>query len=221
MATSRTEDFRRSVRDLTILATRDLRALLGPEFDPRDAKRLLEQILPDLVHQYGSAAGTVAADYYDDMRNEAKAPGRFSPVLHEPDTDSTDGLVRWALGEATSGQAFQELVLGGVQRRIANASRGTIMYSALGDPRARGWMRIGAGACDFCAMLIARGAVYRTEQSVQFAAHDHCHCGYAPAFNDAQIREVNHEFVHSARRRSDETKAANAARARDWMNAHL
>lgn len=221
MALSRTEEFRRSVRDLTLLARRDVRHLLGPNADPRDAKRLLAEILPDLVHEYGRTAGTLAADYYDEMRGNAKVPGRFQPVLYEPEVDGTDSLIRWALGEAKDGPTFQELLLGGLQRRVANRARGTVMYSALGDPRARGWMRVGIGECDFCAMLVARGAVYATEQSVQFAAHDHCQCGYAPAFNESQIRDVRREFAHSARRRSDESKAADAARARDWMGAHL
>jgi hypothetical protein len=55
------------------------------------------------------------------------------------------------------------------------------MGSSIADPKARGWMRVGSGRCDFCRMLIGRGAVY-TESTVDFHAHDHCGCGATPAW---------------------------------------
>jgi hypothetical protein len=72
-------------------------------------------------------------------------------------------------------------VAGGLQRIIANADRQTIQASSIADPGARGWAREGSGNCDFCAMLIGRGAVY-TEATADFDSHDHCGCIAVPAF---------------------------------------
>ena len=53
--------------------------------------------------------------------------------------------------------------------------------SSTTDPKARGWQRVGVGECDFCSMLIGRGAVY-SEATADFLSHDHCHCYAEPAF---------------------------------------
>ena len=117
-------------------------------------------------------------------------------------------------------ESFQSLVEGGFERRLTDYSRDVVMQSAVADPRARGWMRVGAGRCDFCAMLIGRGAVY-TENTVRFASHDRCKCSVAPAFNPDQVKSVNSEFVASARNRSDASKSADAERARQWIETNV
>ncbi|MGY2019391.1 VG15 protein [Nocardia gipuzkoensis] len=212
------EEFRRAIRDLIVLAESDIRELwrLVQESGP-DA---LYELLPDVVDTYGSAAQSLAADYYDNLRETEGVPGRFAPIVEPPVTTGTSALIGWATAEATSPETFQELVLGGVQRRIVNQSRDVVTRTAIADPRARGWMRIGSGKCDFCTMLISRGAVY-TERTADFAAHDHCGCNAAPAFNPEQIRSVKSEFVASARRRSEETQAADNERVREWVAANL
>ena len=132
----------------------------------------------------------------------------------------TDALVKWALATAADGETFQSLIAGGVTKRISNGARDVVTRSSLADPSAKGWMRTGAGNCDFCAMLIGRGAVY-SEASVDFASHDHCNCGAAPAFNPSQIKAVKSEFVPSARRKSEVVRERDRARVADWIDSHL
>lgn len=220
MALSRHEEFRRAVRDLGIVAQADLKVLWRSARDARDAKEALLDLLPDLVETYSLAAGSLAADYYDDVREQVAAKGRFAAIVPEPGDTGTRSLVAWALDTATDGPAFQSLVEGGFQKRIANGARNVVTMSSIADPSARGWMRIGAGECDFCAMLVSRGAVY-TESSVEFAAHDHDNCGAAPAFNSEQVKAVKSEYVPSAKRRAEATKARENAAAREWIAEHL
>lgn len=74
------------------------------------------------------------------------------------------------------------LIGGGLQRTIANQHRGTVTASSIADPKARGWRRVGSGvSCDFCQMLLGRGAVY-IEETADFATHDHCNCSAEPDF---------------------------------------
>jgi hypothetical protein len=124
------------------------------------------------------------------------------------------------LATAADGETFQSLIAGGVTKRIANGARDVVTMSSIADPASKGWMRVGAGECDFCAMLVSRGAVY-SEASVEFASHDHCNCGAAPAFNPGQIKAVKSEFVPSARRKSDAVREKDRARVKDWIDGHL
>lgn len=73
-------------------------------------------------------------------------------------------------------------MLGAAKRLILNGSRGTILDLTRRDRRSGRWQRVGDGAtCDFCEMLIGRGAVY-SEESADFQTHDHCGCSAEPLF---------------------------------------
>jgi hypothetical protein len=216
VALSKYEEFRRAVRDLGLVANGDLDILWRSVRNARDAKEALMELLPDVVGTYSLAAGSLAADYYDELRAAAEAKGHFQPIIPESGDTNTQSLVAWALQEAQDDSTFQSLIVGGVQKRIANGARHVVTQSSLSDPAANGWMRIGSGECDFCAMLVSRGAVYG-EGSADFAAHDHCNCSAAPAFDPTQVKAVKAEYVPSARRRSEATRTADNARVRDWI----
>ncbi len=177
---------RRNLAALTVLAERDL-GLLFRQFRTADEARdgLLEA-LPTLVELYGSAAATLAADWYDDLREQAEVKGRFRAIPAVlPDRGRTDALARWGVSPLFQAEpdmaAAETLVGGGLQRVVANADRETVTASSVADPQARGWQRVGAGGCDFCRMLLGRGAVY-SEASADFESHDHCRCSAVPAF---------------------------------------
>lgn len=211
------EQLRRLIRDLNLSAQRDLEAVFRSAGG--DAAALAE-VLAEVVQTYGSAAASVTADWFDELRvSEGIRPG-FTAVIPEPRDPGTSALVNWALSSGTSEDAIASLIVGGIQRRITNYSRNVLTTSSVRDPRARGWMRTGAGECGFCAMLVSRGAVY-TKASVDFASHDHCKCSVAPAWNQAQTNAVRDEFVPSAKRRSEDAKQADADRARAWIAANL
>lgn len=220
MALSRYERFRREVRDLGIEAQKDIDILWRSVKDSRAAKDALFDVLPELVAAYHGAAAAAAADFYDDVRESAGARGAFSAILMDPPDLGTDALVKWALATAENSETFQSLIAGGVTKRIANGARDVVTFNSIQDPAARGWMRTGAGNCDFCAMLIGRGAVY-SESTVDFASHDHCNCGAAPAFNPSQIKAVKAEFVPSARRKSDAVRDRDRDRVNDWIDSNL
>lgn len=171
---------RRSTGQLVGYAKRDLNALWREVSDAAQARTALMDILPALVETYGTAAATLAATWYDDARAKAAVKGTFEAIPIEANDRGAQALAGWATETATSVEALQTLVLGGLQRRIADHSRLTIMDSSIKDPRAKGWRRVGDGSsCDFCSMLLERGAVYR-EDTADFTAHDHCGCWSEP-----------------------------------------
>lgn len=180
------EAHRRDLRELTNLAERDLSVAFRRFDSPTAVRDGLRDVLPALVAVYGEAAVTLAADWYDDLRDAAEVRGRFGAVLADlPDVGRTDALARWSVSPLFAAKPDYATTLvkvsGGLQRTIANLDRATIQGSAIRDPRARGWARAGSGQCDFCRMLIDRGAVY-TEATADFDSHDHCGCIAVPEF---------------------------------------
>lgn len=175
------ELLRNDLATLTGLAARDLNTIWNQVTTAARAAEALNDVLPGLVTAYGSAAATLAADWYDDARDEAGVLRRFSAIPADITSPGVGALVGWASATATDLTALKTLIDGGLQRRIANFSRLTVTGSSVADPSAVGWRRVGLGRCTFCRMLIGRGAVY-SEATADFKCHDHCTCGAEPEF---------------------------------------
>lgn len=214
------QQLRSAIRRLTDLAESDVRALVARVDDYAVAQELLNDVLPALIEEYGSAAALVAAEWYDELRVEKEVPGRFQAPPAPVRDPGAAALAGYARSRATSLDSMAGLVSGGVQKRILNVSRQTVMSSSVADPRARGWMRVGVGNCAFCRLLISRGAVY-TEDTVNFGAHDNCGCQAAPSWGGRDDVFDVQAYRRSLRNRSDETRTADNARARDWIEANL
>jgi hypothetical protein len=100
-------------------------------------------------------------------------------------------------------------------RLVMNGGRDTITQAAQNDPLAKGWERvIEPGACSFCAMLAGRGTVYKAS-TVDFRAHDHCHCVARSVF-------VGQESVNSglSAEWAKATKGTHGAAARAAWDKH-
>lgn len=205
-------DLRDGVTGLVGYAASDLDALWRQVRNAAEAEVALRDILPALIDTYGLAASALAANWYDDLRDKVGVKGSFRAIPADIKDAGAQALIGWATTTATDLPGMQGLVLGGMQRRIANFSRLTVTDSSIADPGARGWERVGSGECDFCSMLIGRGAVY-SEASADFAAHDHCRCSAVPAF-DGEPRPVK-PYTPSLQQ-----SPADQARAREWIASH-
>lgn len=95
---------------------------------------------------------------------DAMGPGQF---FHFLSGDQTPDVASTMARDGMRGAGTRMVMMGG---------RDTVTHAAHIDTVATGWERIiEPGACGFCAMLAGRGAVYK-ESTVDFRAHDHCHC---------------------------------------------
>lgn len=177
---------RRELRTLTGLAERDLAALWREVTDAELARNSLTDILARLVAIYGTAAATLAADYFDESREAAGARGRFRAIPATPVADEAlEVLARVAAGPLFQAKpdflSALTLARGGLQRHVANVDRETVRRSSLDDPKARGWMRVGDGAtCTWCKRYL--DGVVRHVEGYDFNAHDHCGCIAVPVF---------------------------------------
>jgi len=179
------EAHRRDLGDLTRLAQNDLRLLLDGITDGELARDRLLVALPQLVTIYGSAAATLAADWYDDLRDaEAATARRFTVITAQlPDEGRTEILARFAVAplfsETPDNATAISKASGGLQRIVADAARETISRSAGEDPAAFGWTWSSSGGCEFCQEH--DGTVYRDPDS-ELRSHDHCSCLAVPGF---------------------------------------
>ena len=193
----------------------DLWPTLSTADEARDA--LMDE-LPLLVDGYGAAAATLAADWYDEARTEAGVAGRFAAIPAEPELGGVPVLARWAVGplyqSVPDWDSALALAQGGLSRAVDDVSRDTITGSSVADPKVRGWRRMGAGSCSFCAMLISRGAVYN-ERTAKFASHNACHCFAAPAWDERAVVTKVDAYVPSARR----STPADRARVRAYLRS--
>lgn len=198
LSTADVAAFRADLAELTGLAAREVAAVTRGVDTPQEMRDLLSELLPGLVTLYGAAAASLAADWYEAVRAVEGVRGFFTaiPALL-PDVARTDALAGWSVAKAFAGVAPGELavldrpavvvkVSGGLQRIVADAARETIQTSSLADPAADGWQRVGSGECDWCNVLISRGAVY-SEATVRFASHDHCKCSAVPSFGGVPV----------------------------------
>lgn len=206
-------DLRDAVDGLSILAQRDLERIWRQVGTADEARDALNDVLPGVVDTYGLASAALAADWYDEVRDELNVDGRFAAIVADLDLGG-DVLAGYAVGPlyaaAPDWARARTLAEGGLQLRIANAARETVRLSSIEDPSARGWQRSASMGCEFCQMLASRGAVY-SESTVDFAAHDHCKCIAVPAFSGRPLPVK--PYTPSERNITD----ADRARVRAWL----
>lgn len=217
---------RESVARINAAAQADLAAVFASIGSVDEASQALGDTVPSVIARYGAASALSAAFWYEASRQAAGVAGDFAALPADLGAQGADALAQWGasllVGDPDSFSTrlltVQVRVGGGVQRRIANYSRQTVIDNSLVDDRAGGWQRVTDGnACAFCTMLAARGAVY-SEKTVLFASHDDCGCFAVPAWGGQPI-QVN-DFTPTQRRISEPTRKANTARVRAWIKAH-
>lgn len=178
---------RSETAEVVSLAEADLSRLWRLVADGASAEVALRDLLPAIITEYGQVGAALAAEWYDEQRAKAGIGGGFTAVPIEADDRGAQSLIGWALQEATDDATLQALILGGVQRRIADHLRYTIARSATADPAAAGWQRVAQpGACWFCRALSGRGFVY-SESTADFSSHDHCGCSAVPAWRGKPV----------------------------------
>lgn len=171
-----------------------------------------------IVHRYGSASGALSVEFYNEARHAAGARSAFSvPVADIPTLDHVSSVMDWATrglwSEQPDVEAAKTLADGAASKLTLDVGRQTIVDAVEQDKVAHGWARVARpSSCFFCAMLATRGAVYRSEQSAHFEAHDHCTCYVEPLFGAAYEAPAHVRQWESLYRESTAGKSGHAAR---------
>jgi hypothetical protein len=183
------QHYSRAQQSIAVRAALAIINLWNKIIDPEhfnDGWNTLGPLVNGIISSHYDATAASAAQYYVNSRivsgfdhvtvpgqspdmsyinhvSDAMGPGQFYHFLPNYQTDVASGMARDALRGAST-------------RMVMMGGRDTVTNAVRSDPMAKGWERvIEPGACGFCAMLAGRGAVYKAS-SVDFRAHDHCHC---------------------------------------------
>lgn len=206
-----TAQLRDALAELNDEAARDLTVVWRQVQTAAEAGVALHDILPQVIDAYGAAAAALAAQWYDDLRAKTGVAGRFVAYPADIPDSGAHALVAWAEQTATDMVSLQALIEGGMQRRVANFGRRTVMDSSVSDPQSHGWQRVSRGGCTggFCDMLAGRGLVFSTK-TADFAAHDGCQCYAVSVWGDVvPVRPYTPTLRHVSER--------DRARVRAWL----
>jgi hypothetical protein len=154
-----------------------------------------------LVRTYRGLSSTLAASYYQALRDAEKITGAATPRLAAPIVEREIAAALYATGDVAARRAVaagqlpaqaRETALvrtsGALTRLVLQGGRDTLLESVQADPKATGWARVTDGApCAFCLTLASRGAVYKSEQTADFQAHDHCGCSAMPLWKGTRL----------------------------------
>lgn len=163
-------ELRGMLGDLTVVMNSELvtlwDALQG--LPSSEVPAALHEAVPDTVGPYMASSAEITADWYDELQPESS----FRAVPADPvPVARLDASVGWAL----AGDSVLERLAGSMQRAVLDASRDTVKRNVGREPGARWTRYASATACEFCRMLVTRGAAY-SARSVKFRSHDHCKC---------------------------------------------
>lgn len=215
------EQVRTGLTIVTTAATTEL-AAAATQVPADRAVDVLFQATPLVVSTYQAATAALGMEWFEELREEARPPSRFTPTAVTPlREDYLDGAVAWATESLRQAEADiqRELdealanLLPVVEREVAAALRETVTENSVQDPDAVGWQRFARpGGCKFCRMLSDRGAVY-TEATVDFAAHKNCNCVAGPSWDPDAPRASVMQYLGSSDRTPEQR-----AKLRDYLN---
>lgn len=189
-----------------------------------------------LVNVYRDASATLARTYLDAVRAAQGVADTAAPTVLPPIAPQQVASSLYVTGEVMTREALNagmnadqarsaalSRVSGAVSRHVLNAGRETVIASVAADPHALGWARVTDGEpCAFCAMLAARGAVYKSEHTADFHAHDHCGCSIMPVYRDSKLPPTSlrwRQIYNRSQREAQASGELDRGTANDRLNA--
>lgn len=162
---------------------------------PDVARDALLEFVPMMTSQYGQVASVLAAGWYEQLRADSGAPGRFraSQVKTVP-AEAVVASTRFLAGHlwTPTPDAILGPLLTSVDKYVKQPGRDTIAANAKREGVR--WARVPTGAktCAFCLMLASRDAVYvsrRTADGDGEKYHGDCDCQPVRIGNDEDYPE--------------------------------
>ena len=216
---------------IALAASRAIGALWRQRIDPArmaDSWASIKDMVLALVRQYFQASAADSAQTYESMRVLADLGHRPIRMADLP----LQELER-VVGSQGPGHFFQQLPvvedplaasdaadlsLQASSARLAlKGGRQTMVDAVHSDPLATGWERtISPTACSFCSMLASRGAVYKSQKSADFRAHDHCNCTAIPVFEGQDASQQSQQLAEQWQQVTRGKSGASARKA--WQD---
>jgi hypothetical protein len=142
---------------------------------PEATRNALLEFMPLLVSQYGQSAESLAMDWYQELRAEAGAVGRFTITAPTPSVSAerVTAKVRYLAGQLwtpTPTDMLSGLTLA-TDKYVKQYGRDTIAWNAEREGASYARVPTGAKTCAFCLVQASRDAVYATARSAGSKEH--------------------------------------------------
>jgi hypothetical protein len=163
----------------------------------------IEAAIAAMIKDRFQLSAILGQNFYRDMRQAAGAAGSFEAsipplpsearLLGSLQATGPYSLLRDIGGGKPLDQALQNSavrVAGAAAYMALEGARTLVTEAVQEDPEALAWMRetTSGHPCAFCAMLAGRGAVYKSNRTASFEAHDHCACVAIPVWTRSAIK---------------------------------
>lgn len=168
-----------------------------------DDEVLETEELPGLLDSEDALEAAIEEEARTDLN--ALGPDGLKRRLDRLDLDELTAREADAL-RAEAHRASGRRQAASTERMVLDGGRGALYNLANRDKRVVGYARVSASGtpCGWCAMLISRGAVYRSAKSASLGDdgdlyHDNCHCYAEPIFSREQYEsdprfDLNREY---------------------------
>ncbi|MGW1040034.1 VG15 protein [Streptomyces sp. NPDC002547] len=152
----------------------------------------LDRILVEEIADLREAEERIEREAEEEIRTvlEALGPKNLEGKVDEIDTSKPASEVDQLRDEAHQQAGARQAAA--AERVAMNGGRSTIWNHMQRDRRVIGYIRLSRTGtpCGWCAMLISRGPVYRSQSSAEYADgdkyHDNCHCYAEPVYSREQ-----------------------------------
>lgn len=151
---------------------------------PELVRDALLEFLPLLTEQYGAVAATLAADWYEELRADSGASGRFRAVTAPSvPVGAVEEKVRYLASHLWTPDPAAMLggLLVAADKYVKQPGRDTMASNAKREGVR--WARVPTGkkTCSFCLVLASRDAVFLSKKSAKFDSsgekyHGDCDC---------------------------------------------
>ncbi|MFJ1756004.1 hypothetical protein [Kitasatospora sp. NPDC088134] len=139
-------------------------------------------------------ARRVAETFRQQVADRVAARERERPARQGSAALDDPALIAW---EREFAESLKTGSSGAGGMLVQDAGRDAVHTALQDDPGAIGYYRAtDASPCYFCALMAARGAVYKSKRTAAFGAHPHCHCQAVPIFSRRyQLPDANARFA--------------------------
>ena len=187
------------VNNAVVVAADDLLRILAA--NPSASIDETAAVLQGVANRYRSIVAASAVRALENSRDAYEQWDLVPPVTAGPlgltQARATTSWAVWNAAEKRHEASIDHIdrLIGSLGRFVRNGSRETVQGSArIAGTR---WARVPGGkACDFCLMLVSRGAVYRTARTAGQVKdfHDSCDCQVIESYTDADLPMIVHDL---------------------------
>lgn len=177
--------------------------------EAEDERILIEEIRQLKAEQQAEAEAEARAEAEDALtnlgaNNQTKKVRKLDTSLPASEIDKQRDQIHEDVGNRQASS---------VERMTLNGARSELWSLSSRDKRVIGYVRLSRTGtpCGWCAMLISRGPVYRSEASASFKGgaavysdgntyHDNCHCYAVPVFgvqqfDNSELFDLNRKYA--------------------------